>query len=597
MIACALIAWVVWLGHNETRYEEEARVINAERVEWLQAVDYWVHHPAESMPELLQCLHEEEPIGRRSASLALYQIGPNARDWLPEFAPAIDDEDVVVRRYVLLSLTRLEADLGPWTDQIAARLIDDDPGVRESAARAIAHIGTLASPAVSRMLVSCQEDACPLLMTVLSHLGTEDPEALARVRQTFRRKTADPKLRLIAFCLLQAITRLDADDVEAGLQSEDHQLLRASLDACSRLRLVSPSLTEAFEKFLARISKDDMHRMISDFIVISAARNLGVDRERLVPHLRSMIERGEFSNSELRLLREIDRDEARRFFPRYLEWASDPTDRRNWQGWQCLQSLGPDAAECLPFLLTRLRQRYETETTDEETPQNKVVRVNGIAPAGGTLAGMKARMLNPTVVDQRIVDSATFGTLGAIGPAAGEAVPLLVAWLKLPPTSFISGSEPFSPLFGRALAIDSLRRIGVWNFEVQDCLERLRNDDSPDVRRTALEAMAELDPVHSRPINDLVAALEDRHCLVRRAAASALGGLGEAATEAIPALRKAAQSPENAVPPRVILLGDQQILALYGLQSYGWDARIREPTVRECALEAIAKIEGSPAAD
>jgi len=600
MIGCALIAWVIWLGHKQARYEDEERTINAERVEWLQAVNYWIHHPEESMPELIQCLKQEEAVGRRSAGLALYQIGPKARDWLPEIAPAIDDDDTVVRRFALLSLTRLEADLGPWTEQIAARLVDDDSGVREAAARAIAHIGTLAAPAVSRTFVSCRADASVLLMTVLSHLGTDDPDALARIRQTLRNKSADPKLRLVAFHLLQAIAQLNADDVEAGLQSDDFQLEGAAVYACSELQLDSPSLAEAFERFLARITTNDPQRtmgerMMDDFIVISAAWNLGVSRDRLAPRLRSMIERGEYSHSELRLLREIDREEALRFLPRTLEWASDPTNRRNWQGWQNLQALGPDAAECLPFILERLRRRYESETAVGEEPQREAVReIAARGPAAGDLGrAMFDSMLRQSVEESRWVDSQAFCTLGTIGPAARDAVPLLVAWLKLPPASFISSSEPFSPVRGRASAIDALRQIGVWNDEVKDCLEPLRNDDAPDVRQTVLVALAELDPDHSRHVDDLVAALDDSHCLVRRAAAAALGRLGEAATEATPALRKAAQTPGNAVSPRVILLGDEQILTLYGLNSYGRDARIRERTVRECALDAIEGIERS----
>lgn len=621
LIGCALIAWVIWLQQKQVGYEEQERETNADRVKWLQTADFWMHHPAESMPEVLECLRGEDELARRSAALTLSQIGPNVQDWLPDVLLLMDDEDPFIRQSALTCLSRMGIDLGPWTEAIAARLLDDDNGVREAAARAIAHIGVLASPAVSRALVSCDPSRRALLMTILSHLGTEDPEALATIHETLRDETADPTLRWVAFLVLHSLERLDADDVEAVLRNSEpvpdppttrsrtiSHLEWTSVRAISELHLASPSLLDAYMRFLARYYQREGVKELADIPdrdpraldLISAAWNLGVDQSQLLPGLRKM----GWGRSSVHLLREINRNEALRLLPEFLEQASDLARKDCWSGWSCLQGMGPDAAVCVPFIIERLRLRLSAKMPGWEGSRYEAIRmITEIGPGAAEavpdlIALISIRNTDPKSKPSSSLDTQVLGALACIGPAARDAVPVIIAWLNDPPRELSSNgslSEPHSPV----IPIDALRRIAVWSPEVAECLNRLRKHAVPNVRESALVALSELDPDPSRRVDALVFALDDPNCIVRGAAAAALGRIGQPARDALPALRSAAALPENAVPPEVLLLGDTQILSLASLPTnyygseYDWSASIPKRTVREKALEAIRLIESN----
>ena len=68
--------------------------------------------------------------------------------------------------------------------------------------------------------------------------------------------------------------------------------------------------------------------------------------------------------------------------------------------------------------------------------------------------------------------------------------------------------------------------------------------DSPDVRGFAAMALGGLGPAAQDAVPALVPLLKDPKASVRRAAASALGGLGPAAQDAVPALVPLLNDPE-----------------------------------------------------
>ena len=75
------------------------------------------------------------------------------------------------------------------------------------------------------------------------------------------------------------------------------------------------------------------------------------------------------------------------------------------------------------------------------------------------------------------------------------------------------------------------------NHTVQDLITNLKNQDET-VRRNAAEALGKLGQAAKDAVPALIRTLKDRNEAVRRSAAEALGKLGPAANDAVPALIK-----------------------------------------------------------
>lgn len=140
--------------------------------------------------------------------------------------------------------------------------------------------------------------------------------------------------------------------------------------------------------------------------------------------------------------------------------------------------------------------------------------------------------------------------LGGLGPAAKEALPVLIE------ASRASESRV------RASAAVALGKIGPDAKETVPALTQLLEDVEPGVRLTAVQALADLGPVAKEAVPHLIQALRDTNARMQQAAIRALGNIGPAAKDAIPQLRK--------------LADDDQLKAL-----------------RPSVLEALGKIQGS----
>lgn len=113
------------------------------------------------------------------------------------------------------------------------------------------------------------------------------------------------------------------------------------------------------------------------------------------------------------------------------------------------------------------------------------------------------------------------GELGRLGPAAIDAAPALLKAMS----SRSANDKPWWILRGALVAIGP--------DAVPMLVERIESGEAV-VRRTALSVLGELGPGAAGAVRVLVSALQDAG--VRADAAHALGGIGEAAVEAVPAL-------------------------------------------------------------
>jgi hypothetical protein len=154
----------------------------------------------------------------------------------------------------------------------------------------------------------------------------------------------------------------------------------------------------------------------------------------------------------------------------------------------------------------------------------------------------------------------------------------------------------------RSAAALALSRVGPKASVAAPKVARLLRDENPQVRESATLALREMGKGAAVAVPDLSAALEDPAGTVRMSAALALGRMGEAAKSAVPALTALLDIPEDKE------LSNEEVQVIrnvaYALGDIGPDARsavpalqkIRQLRVEYIAKEAIAKIEGKPAA-
>jgi len=113
---------------------------------------------AEAVPALTAALENDDAKVRRSACLALREIGEPARPAARALAKALKDTDAKVRRSAAAALARISAPPAVAPDLIEALQDPKDGELRSQAARALAKIGAGAQDAIPILLVMLAKD-------------------------------------------------------------------------------------------------------------------------------------------------------------------------------------------------------------------------------------------------------------------------------------------------------------------------------------------------------------------------------------------------------------------------------------------------------
>jgi HEAT repeat protein/lysophospholipase L1-like esterase len=173
------------------------------------------------------------------------------------------------------------------------------------------------------------------------------------------------------------------------------------------------------------------------------------------------------------------------------------------------------------------------DSADPDLRASAARALGNLGGGAGAAVPALAKALEDPVPDVR---SAAAWALGGVGEAGAEAVPALVSLL---------GSETASARAGAAWALGRMGPKAKAPFVINALIERF---DDPDdaVRFRAGDAVLGLNP-GPIALKPLLASLERTSALGRDAAAEALGGLGPAAREAVPALALALQDPREEV--------------------------------------------------
>lgn len=249
-------------------------------------------------------------------------------------------------------------------------------------------------------------------------------------------------------------------------------------------------------------------------------------------------------------LNEIDAQELQRAVIRMNEELADQADRlidkvRNapfaeqMRAVEALSVIGPDAMKAVPVLMDVLRQ-----TTVTNFPAPLAVKalefsaLNGLRTAAANALGAigpQAHAATPLLVERmRDQDSYTAirccRALGKIGPDAKEAIPALRIALDDANANI------------RLAAARALIRIDAGNAAIQSLLKELESHSESMIRLAARVGLWELDRTQPSPLPDLIVVLKERNeasiqlAIEKACAAELLGDLGPTAKEAIPLL-------------------------------------------------------------
>jgi HEAT repeat protein len=444
---------------------------------------------APAVPALVKALRDAEPGVRSGAAGALGMIGIPARAAVEPLKESLKDRDGSVRLAAAAALWAITFQAEPAVSMLVAGLKDADTDVRAGAARALESMGpaaVAAGPALIAALKDKDQDVRYSVVTALQFVRPEPKTAVPAIMATL--KDEDSYVRAQAADALGrygAAAQPAVPALVAALKDESESVRWQSADALGQIGPPAAKAVSALIDVLQHDTAETARR--------SSAEALG----------------------------SIDA-EGRAAVPALIQALSDQSAKVRQSAAAGLGKIGPKAKAALTALKAATKDEEPLQIVaaealwkidrDSDTAMPVLLR----ALADGNYPGLAA------------------GALGTIGPAAKTAVPALAKVLRQE-----NG-------YAQNCAAQALGNIGPGAEAavpaLVDALE-LRDDAYP-CAVDAAEALWRINQ-HPRAIPVLVELLATDNGVLP--AAEALGRIGPAAKEALPALREAANNPDPAV--------------------------------------------------
>lgn len=486
---------------------------------------------AAAVPALMEKLSDEKAEVRGYAAYALGKIGDASDAVVEGLSRMAFDRAAVVRRAALRALERLNPPQEKVLPLVLKILEQGDANILGPALETLAEQGEAALPRLCQALQ--HERACYWACLALAELGPKAAGAVPHLKLVLQHK--DPEVRMQALAALGEIgpaAKSLLPEIVAALQKDEVGGVRyAAAFALGRIG-TSPEATAALRQALKQ--DDAFLRMTSAWAI---ARNNPSDRAAVQQAVDLILEA--FKSDDVHLRRAaakiaIDVDvPVAKVAPLLVAALRDRDTAVVGNAIEALSQLGPKALQQIGEVLDNRELRpYAVRLI-----QRMGAKAESAVPALVRLLGQPAAS-EEDVMFKREVQFA----LAAIGPAAKDAVPALVA-------SLAAEQEPVL-----ASAAFALGKIGPdARAAVPALRENLRRSD-PIVRLASLRALLQIQPNEPRlalvagPM--LLEALGSEYDLVRAEAAAALGERSDFGKRAVPQLRKLLKDPSPLVRER-----------------------------------------------
>lgn len=504
----------------------------SERVRWhaARAIGFIGEDAIAKLPTLVSLLKDQDPIvvAQSAAAIGLIRIDDERTD-TPEkdaalYAAAIEPltnttvhPDPRARRAALRALLALHASPHAVAPLLARQLADADPSVVLPVLHTLADMGKDGMP----LLLEALKDARGRYWAAVA-LAEIGPEAAAAAEPLASlAASGEPEERLQALLTLAAIgEKADASApvVIKALESGDKSLRFAAAFALGQMKAAGAdaalrSAAADADPFLATVASWALARIHPDD---EALRTSAIERLRARLDDDNPKARAAAASGLSDLAAMLDAGERKALAGEFASLLRDPDAASATSGGAALIRLGADAIDTLRDQLADPAVRVaalEILATLEEVAE----------PATDDLVGLLGD------ADEHVRGDAAVA-LGAIGPAAGKAVPALQKIVA-------GGGGPSGPRYAAAYA---LGRIGAAAEPALPTLRSLVDADDTQLATVVVWAILKIAPedtsIVEKAMPKLRKALRNGDDKVRLEAAVALGDIGPLAAAAIPLL-------------------------------------------------------------
>jgi HEAT repeat protein len=451
----------------------------------------------DTISSLVTPLKQSGKESRIQLAIILGLIGPPAKDAVPALRDALRDPDSTIRLCAAQAIGLIDPAQAKNAIPIAVAILKDpDYESRRTALFLLSELGPQAKEAVPALLTTtksapkdAQEADSSYLFDALGEIGSASKETVPALVGMLNDETksfeAAYTLGLIGVAAKAAAAAITAKLKNRKLATTDQlDELTAFFYAQALVRIDTEHSETAIPSLVQTLGQKDAGDMVEPSIgAAEALAEIGPSAKQAARALVSALKSWDFLARPfaMKALMRIDPIQARTFVPTLMTGLKDRNPDERRCAAKSLAMMGPDAKEAIPALIDKLN--------------------------------------DPDVR----VDAAD--ALGRIGPAARQAVPALIAPLKDQVALGRRRAATLSQETTRKSHINSALR-----------------DEQAIERLTILKAFHELKmPI---PLGHLFDLVTDADRLMCRHVCEALGGLGDAAKDAIPALVAAREDPD-----------------------------------------------------
>jgi HEAT repeat protein len=475
----------------------------------------------EAVPPLVELLDgpRANPAQATQAALLLGRLGKPAAE---KMLPLLDREDKELR----LKVCQILASVGPGAAAAVPRLIqllaDPNARVRQKAASALGGIGVAAVKAAPSLVNTARDaDVSVHLASLLALEALHAPAETVRPVAVAALKDENPVIRSRGLRLLRQIDPKHRDLVPQALKLLDTPTTR--VEALSLLSDLGADAAAAVPELVKQLEHGEPSR--HDQIVDVLGR-IGPAAADARPALLKLLEgpQPQLTDVVLRALQAIGPGEPRRILPPLLARMKKDT-RRGWQpALLILADLGPAATDAVPWLVERLNR---SEAYDRMEAAQALARIDPDCARREATPILRALLHD----SMRRIPAAVL--LRQLHPDSNEGLAVLIENLL----------EPNVPT--RRMAAEALGQLGPDARGAAPALRRALRDPSLPVRVRIAFALWRVSGETRATLEVLRAMLRDPALPIERgAAASALGRMGAAARDALPALCQASEDPD-----------------------------------------------------